>query len=567
MAVPLLLIIVAGIGESFSWHYKRLILSRLPALSAKATDSLYDVTVQDIRINIFTRAVTVHGLRMSANLDVLQRRRDEGRPPHVVLDVTVPEAHITGVKWNDLAAEKSLSCRSVHFYKPEIRVQIMPEWEQPDGPRPRHTPTINQVSAQRIAIDDPQFDVRYGYGEGAFSVQTGGGYIRARDWHFYPHHRFDATRFFGAASADISLTNATYTYPGTLYRYTMRGIRFNTQDSSGAISGLHIAPAMSYEAFYNIVGHRRNIYECYLPEVQVHGLAWRTLLAQHALNMERMDLANADLAIYLSKRPPVAEHMHPAYFPQQWLQRVTLPLNIRNINLWDGSVRYSETNAKTGETGTLLFNYLRGGIYNVTNRADVITKMPVCRSYMSAKFMYKTDMAAIIDLALNGKRGGFAINGRVRNLDAEQIRAPVQAMAIANVASLHIPDATVHIAGNADSSWGRFAIQYHALRVKLQKWNAGDSDVHSRVLLSFLANKILLYRDNPMPGEGLRTVTTGVARGQVRSLFLLVWKNIFQACTLTAIRDEGALDMVKRRAANKGKPKQKFFKNLFPKRR
>jgi hypothetical protein len=31
-------------------------MSRLPALSAKATDSLYDITVQNIRINIFTRA-------------------------------------------------------------------------------------------------------------------------------------------------------------------------------------------------------------------------------------------------------------------------------------------------------------------------------------------------------------------------------------------------------------------------------------------------------------------------------------------------------------------------------
>ena len=113
------LVVIVGalaiIGEQFSRHYKGLILARLPALSAKATDSLYDITVQDIRINICTRAVTVHGLRMAVNIDVLQRRRAEGRPPHVLLDVTVPEAHITGVKWKDLSAEGSLSCRSVMY--------------------------------------------------------------------------------------------------------------------------------------------------------------------------------------------------------------------------------------------------------------------------------------------------------------------------------------------------------------------------------------------------------------------------------------------------------------------
>jgi hypothetical protein len=566
ISLVLIVAIFAIIGESFSRHYKGLIMERLPALSAKATDSLYDITVQDIRINIFTQAVTVHGLRMSVNLDVLQLRRAQGRPPHVVLDVTVPEADIRGIRWNDLAAERSLSCRTVRFHRPEIRVQIMPEWQNRDTLGPAVPAAIRSVHAQRIFIEEPQLDVRYGYGEEGFSIQAMGGDIQARDWDFHPHEPFDTARFFAAKEAEISLTGITYTYPGALYRYSMRDIRFSTKTGAGLIDDLRIRPAMSYEEMYARIGHRRDIYECHLPEVKLYGLDWRSLLARHTFTAERLDLDDADLSIHLSKRPPVSPQVGLGYYPHQWLLRLGMPLSIRWIYIWDGAVRYSETNGKTGATGALLFNYLRGTIYNVTNRPEEIARAPLCRTLIGGKFMYRTDIAAVIDLALNSRKGAFALNGRIRGLDAAQIREPVRAMAIADVSSLHIPDARVQIAGNEDSTWGRFTIRYNDLKLKLKKWNEVDSDVHSRVFLTFLANKVLLYSDNPMPGDAVRTVVTGVPRGEVRSLFPILWKNIFQACMLTAIRDEGAFDMVKRKAANKGKPKRKFFKGLFPKR-
>jgi hypothetical protein len=243
-----------------------------------------------------------------------------------------------------------------------------------------------------------------------------------------------------------------------------------------------------------------------------------------------------------------------------------MPLSIRSINLWNNTVRYSETNSKTGATGTLEFNYLRGGIYNVSNRPEEIARKPICRALISGKFMHRIDIAGVFDFALDSRKGAFSMMGRVRGLDAAQIRGPVRALAMADVTSLRIPDARMRIAGNEDSTWGHFTILYNNLKLKLNKWSEHDSDVHSRVFLSFLANKLLLYSDNPMPGEQLRSVVTGVPRGNIRSFFPMLWKNIFQACMLTAIRDEGALDIVKRKAANKGKPKRKFFKGLFPKR-
>jgi hypothetical protein len=565
------LVVLAGVfallGEIFSRHYKALIVERLPALSAKATDSLYHITIEDIRINIITRGVTVYGLRMQADLDVLQRRRAQGRPPRVILDVNVPVAHIGGVRWKDLSTERALRCRFVAFERPKIRVQVMREWEKPE-PRRTSRRDIEQVAARRIIISDPELDVRYSYGGDGFIVQSQGGRIEAEDWNFHPGRPFDSTRFFAAARASVELRNVRYTYPDALYRYDMDRISFDTRSSGGLILGMHIRPGMSYDSVYQRLGFRRDIYDCRLPVAALHGLNWQHLLTHHELLAKSLDLDTPEVSIYLSKRPPVNNMVAgPALFPHQRLLKMNLPLGIDAINISDGTVRYTEQHAATGLTGSLEFNYLRGVIAHVSNRPADIAQHPEARAALFCKFMHRSDMAGILDLRLADTTGAFRLNGRVRNLSASQIRPAVNAMAVADIASLDMVDGRLQIAGNRDSSWGTFAIRYNKLKVRLQKWDADDSDVHSRVLLSFLANKLLLYQENPAPGEPLRVVTTQVPRGNIRSFFLMLWRNIYQACAKTAIREAGAYDIVKRKVANKGKPKQRFFKGLFKKRR
>jgi hypothetical protein len=559
-------LLIAILGESFSRQYKARIMARLPSLAAKATDSLYDISIQNIRINIFTRVVTVYGLRMSVNLEVLQRRRFEGKPPHVILDVTVPEARISGVKWDELKTEQMLLCRKVAFYDPEIRVQIMPEWQSRDTARKREEARIRRVFAEHILIQEPRFDVRYSYGEDAFSVQTSGGRIIAEDWDFHPHAPFDSTRFFAAREAQISLTGIRYSYPGNLYRYVTDKVNFDTRTSDFSIGGFHIAPLLSQDSMNARHGYRKEIYDCRVAAMKIVGLDWKDLLTNHRLYARRFVAEGADLSVYLDKGAPAPAVLKKKYLPGELLRRLPLPLRVDSTQLSNVSVRYSEKHRLTGDIGTIEFNYLNGTMTAFSNRPEDSARIPYCRAVVNGKFMHRSDLSAVVDFYTNQEKGAFDLKGRIQNLDASQLRDAVQAFALADISSLHISDASMHISGNADSSRGKFGIRYNDLKLKISRWNAIDSDVHSRYFLSFLANKLLLYEDNPMPGMELREAETNVPRGEIPSFFPILWRNIFQACLETSIRDEGAYDIVKRRAANKGKAKKRFFRGLFPKR-
>ena len=565
-AVAIILALYLLIADGVSRYYKNRIRERLPALAAKATDSLYHITIQDLRINILNGAVTVYGLKMTVDSSVLERRRSEGRPEAVVLDVLVKEAKVAGVKWNNLNQEKALSCRAVTFYKPVIRVQIMPEWERKKERKPAATPLLSMVSAKRINIEEPEVVVLYGFGEEAYSVHNTGGRIHANNWIYHPGQALDSNTFFGAKNADILLRDIQYEYPDAMYEIGLDGIEFHSGGATSSLLGLQVNPKMDHDAFYQKIGHRSDIYECKVAEIGLKGFDWKKLLRQHEFYSEEINVDKLDLSVFFSRIPKPVENERKPY-PHQRLQHIGLPFTVRNIHVSDASISYAEQNNKTGETGTIRFDYLHGNISNLTNDSLSIDSFPICRTLIGGKFMHRSDILTLFDFSLKSQKGAFSINTVFKDLEASQLRETINALALADIKSLKVPYARISIAGNEDSTWGKFAIRYNNLNVKLKKWDELDSELHARVFVSLLANKLLLYPDNPMPGGILRKATSSVPRGTTRSFFKMIWKNIYQACAETAIRDEGALDMVKRQSAQKGKPRKRFFKDLFPKRK
>lgn len=280
-----------------------------------------------------------------------------------------------------------------------------------------------------------------------------------------------------------------------------------------------------------------------------------------------MEITDADLDIYVSRIPPANTQSKVGNYPHQLLQKLEVPLMIPVINLYRGAFRYTELNEKTHRTGTLDFGSIHGQITNVTTLADAIRTNPHCYIRLFGKFMRKSDMAATFDFLLPSKTGAFKVNGLLQELDGSQISETAKALALAEIKSLKLHRLDFDISGNDTVADGHFSIRYNDLKVKLQKVDTSTMRMHSRGFLSLLANELLLYNDNPMDGEALRTTTTHVMRDPAKSFFNLIWRNIFNAGLQTAVRNEGALDLIKKKQANKGREKVHFFRQLFPKRK
>src|SRR5690606_8990294 len=106
-------------------------------------------------------------------------------------------------------------------------------------------------------------------------------------------------------------------------------------------------------------------------------------------------------------------------------------------------------------------------------------------------------------------------------------------------------------------------------KLKLQKVKE-DGEMKKRGFLSFVANNILIYSDNPMSGEKPRSEDVKVERDIHKSFFNLVWSAIFDAAKNTAARNDDVVNMLgknknKETATQKedGDEKKGLFKRIM----
>ncbi len=566
----LIVLIAAGIlaGASFylSQHYKKIIQAKLPMMAAKATDSLYLVTAGDFKVNIFGRSISIFNLRMRPDSAVLARRRLEKRLPAMILDITIPEIEISGLRLSNFAADKEVVCRKADIYHPRISIQIIDSANRDHSIKPKEKATIERVLARLLRIHDPEINIIASEEKDAATLNARGGEIALSDWLYLPGQKADSTRFLYAKESTVMLCNAGYRQPGMLYLFGMDTVQFNSGEHTARLSGVYVKPAISKPAFYREEKVQQEIYQGNFPQVAITGFDWESLLQRKGFFAKGLELTNPDLDIYVSRLYPPSTSSRVGKYPHQLLKKLGFPVSIPVIDLFYGSFHYTEFNDKTRMPGTLEFGSITGRIDSISNLPEAIVSHQHCRIRFAGKFMRKSNMAAAFTFPLDERHGEFNVQGRLQEMNGRQLSETAKALALAEIKSLQIHKVTFDICGNDYSADGRITILYNDLKVKIKKMDKETQQLYNRGFVSLVANELLLYNDNPMEGQPVRTATTHVIRDTTKSFFNLIWRNLFEAGIQTAVRQEGITDLVKKRKANKGKEKLHFFRQLFPKR-
>ncbi|MBS1690464.1 MAG: hypothetical protein JSS96_17160, partial [Bacteroidetes bacterium] len=124
-------LLVLGSLAWISAGYKRYVKTNLPGWVLKGTDSIYHASVEDISINIFTRRLTITGIKLQADTNCAQYRRETGKANKVTVNLYVPKFQLNGIVWGKLLTNKELSCSSAFIWQP--KVLIISKYHQVDS--------------------------------------------------------------------------------------------------------------------------------------------------------------------------------------------------------------------------------------------------------------------------------------------------------------------------------------------------------------------------------------------------------------------------------------------------
>ncbi len=558
-------IVAIGLGVVIwvAQKYKHIVKDNLPIWVAQSTDSMYKISVKTIRINVFTNSITVKDIKLYPDQDRISQLKDINQHPALTYDIDVKKIHIAGIRWDEIIANGSIGCNTVYITEPNVTVTQIPKADSVREKKKNKKTNITDLFAGQLIIDGANINYINATTPDTNKVFFKGGAIELYSWEYIPGASIDTNKFLMANSGSVYFDSIAYR-PGKLYTYSTGKTGFSSKNKRITVRDLKIFPRVDNDTYYKILGQEGDIYNAHFSSVEASGVNWIKLFDNQELFIDDVYINNCDLDIFHSRIPPKNMQSKMGNFPHQLLQKLSLPLNITNLSINNGNVKYTELNKDTRMAGTLLFGEIDGGIMNITNMERFWAINDTCTISMKGKFNEYSDMTTTFKLKLSDPKGAFEVKGKLSGLEAYQINKQSKALAKLDVRSLHLRDFDMDIKGDEGHAMGHFTMIYNGLKIKILEIDKQSQEVKNKGFLSFIANNVFVYTHNPMPGEDVRRVTTYVVRDERKSFFNLIWRNIYNGMLKSAIRDHNILDMLKKQN-NKPKKEKGTLKNIFKK--
>ncbi len=534
--ISVILVILFIGGNIIAYRYKKIIEKALPQAVADATDSLYHISVKRVSINLLNRRITLHNVNIWADTTIInQQKRDSTAKPNYY-KMSIPKLQVSGIMWDKLTGGEGYSCGTFILKRPKISIYKTNKALTVHNVT-QHTIT-REFSADKIQVNNAKITYIFGATDTVKRLDIINLKVKLWNWSYNDESLSDSTRFLLSEHGEIEAGQITYEPPNSFYRFSVKNTKYSSRNNKLTASDLKMKLKVSEEVFLKNREEQKEIYDIHFPTIELDNMDRLKLSKDKELHISDIYLNHSKIAISLNRLLPENTKSKMGRFPNQLLQKMKLPVNIRKITINNAAVTYTETSEKTHKQASIIFDKLNGNITNVTNIPAYLKIDNNCIARFNCKLNGYTDVSTIFNLSLTDKQGAFAMNMDIAGLQGRQLTEQTKAFALLEIRALNMKSMTMQLTGNELSAKSNFAMLYNNLSIKmLTDENKLLKDKKKKRFISFIANNMILFSANPMPGEQPRRINTYVERDEMKSFFNLIWQNILYGVRETTIRD------------------------------
>lgn len=542
------------VGNIIAAKYKAIIQRTLPVAVAEATDSLYHISVKRVSINLLNRRITLRGVHIEVDSAIMRRQKLDSSAKKNYYDIKIPRLQISGIMWDKLTGGEGYSCAEFSLKNPQITIVHTPK-ALTRYRKVKKRAAVKDFSAGEVVVNNATIKYISDTADTTRQFTFSRCHILLNNWLYNQESLQDSSRVLLAQSAIFKIGKFLFYPPGSFYQLSVENITYTTESDKLTAANLKYLPRIPEDECWKRMPEQKELYSIVLPTIELAGINREKLLYYKELHIDAIYLNNSEIKIAMNRLLPENTKSKMGRFPNQLIQKIKMPLAIKNVVLNNGKITYAETSEKTGKTASIVFEKLDGTIKNITNIQQLVINNSSCIAQMECKLNNKTDVQAMFNLSLADSSGAFSAGLKIHSLQGRQISEQTKAFSLLEVRSLNMKSLELQVSGNEHAAEGKFKMHYSNLGIKMLKDTSKLPENQKRKgLISFIANNMILYSANPMPGEALRTVNTYVERDQSKSFFNLVWKNILYGVRETTIRD---MDVIRWLQKNEQKQQQK----------
>lgn len=555
ISLALILIIVIGFQLYITKYLPPLIKNRLSNVIVEGSDSLYKFELGKIDVDFWGGNVGLSNLNISIDSNRYQQMKLAGNLPPLTMDLTLPKVKVMGLKIWNLIFSKKISIRQIDLLAGDV--QLARHFRTTDTLKTNDEPLwkVIQPDIKAISIDNiicANLKVNYQNIDSAksFRWKFDKCYFIVTDIKVDSVAAKDSTRLLFSKNITLTANDIKLKTPDGLYNLAAKNVQYNSSVRKMELKDFSFLPAVSEKDFKNYFGYQHEIYNIKIPSIILHNFLLPQWISNNKLQIDTVTLASPSIALELDRNMPANTINKKGKYPNQLLQKAPFPIIVKRMNVTGAAVTYTETSNQTGLTGKVIFPSLNGTIDNITNDPTVIAQSAQCIARVSGSIMKTGTINAAFFFSLTDKNGAFTVQSTVTNLNAAQLQPIFKPMTAVDLQSFNMKRLEYTINGNEEKGTGELRMKYDEMDILINKVTA-DKTLDKKGLLSFVANRLLIYKENPSDdGEERKATGITVQRDATRSFFNLVWKTLFTSSGEIVLRPLAQRKIEKRKKKN-----------------
>ena len=536
MVLLALVAVIGGAGYYIYANYisgikwKPILQRQLKELVLKTSDSLYHIEYSDFDLNLASGNATLYDFKLIPDTAVYNKLVALKKAPDNLFILGVKKLTIKNVGAKKAYREKILDIDNILIDNPSLTV-VSKRLTFNDTAKIGKAKTpyeiikkiFKQVHIDSIGLKD--ISLNYINKNKPVTTQTSLKHvdINISDIVIDSLSGNDPSRFYYTKDVNVTVHNYSIATPDGLYKASLKKIFFSTAQRKIILDKVALKPNYSRDEFYQHSGKKGEQYNLKFKQIAINDIDLQDFLRAQVLYAGTIDVSGADVGIYANNAYKGKKTSKIGMDPQQSLQKLALDINFKRVNVADARISYSETDATTQATGEILFTHTNAHFLNVTNDDDQKKRNSVMRAYVKTRFMDVAPFSVNFKFNLLAKDGAFNYSGELGKFDGKILDKLVKPLAMVHVQSADIDKLDFNVDASNYSGKGALQFYYQNLNIQLLKKVDGKAELQNQTLISTLANKLIIDKDNP-DKKGFRPGPIDLQRDPDVSFFSFLYK-------------------------------------------
>lgn len=529
-------IILAGIGIWQVYKYKIAKKNIQKAVTEKSK-GLYVIHYTDLVIDEVAGDLRVKNVEIIPDTAIFNAMVREQSNPSILLHITVPELHVTGIKTPKALISKELDGEEVEVSDPVIELELnnyLKDKTDYSAAKELYKSILGKllrINVKTISINHGSLLVKNRGAKVPLFRSTNVSLLFS-DLLVDSTSSKDSSRILFCKNVEATGDELILPSKDKRYRSLIKHVQFRSSDNSFKIGLLKLIPQLPEDAFVHSYATQKDRYNFTLENLTFKGID-RAALFKKELYVENVSVERSSFKIYRDLSIPRDTLSRVGKYPQQELLRLSLPVNIRTLVMPVSFIEYKEKNGKSDSAGKVQFYQVHATIRNVTNMKSAIARDNKCTLDFQAKFLNIAPVKARLAMQLNSKRGEFTIAGNIGAISAVALNPLIQPMGLARIKKGTVHDVRFDFKGDDSSSNGKLTILYDDIGIELLRKNNSQNKYDRKLIPTLLAGA-LVKKSNPGKNGDIRVADVHFDRNLNKSFFNLLWKSIFTGIKETA---------------------------------